>query len=108
MIENLTPQQVAERLRDVDPPALVDVREDWERAIAHVPGSVHIPMQQLPARLGELPAQHEPIALLCHHGSRSLQVARWLHDQGWSSLINVEGGIHMWSATVNQEIPQYT
>ena len=107
MIDDLTPQQVAERLRGDDPPWLVDVREDWERAIAHVPGSVHIPMGQLPDRLAELP-HDRPIALLCHHGSRSLQVARWLQQQGWTALVNVDGGIHAWAATVDREIPQYT
>ena len=107
MIDDLTPQQVAERLRGDDPPLVVDVREDWERAIAHVPGSIHIPMGQLPARLGELP-HNRPIALLCHHGARSLEVARWLQQRGWANLANVDGGIHAWAATVDQEIPQYT
>jgi rhodanese-related sulfurtransferase len=62
-------------------PVLLDVREPWELATARLdlPGArlVHIPMQQLPARLGELDAA-QPILALCHHGMRSLQCVAFL------------------------------
>jgi rhodanese-related sulfurtransferase len=50
---------------------LLDVRQPEELALAAVRGAVHIPMAEIPARLGELnPAA--PIAVLCHHGGCSL------------------------------------
>lgn len=107
MIDNLTPRQAAERLRGDDPPLLVDVREDWERDLASLPGAVHLPMGELPARLGELPRDRE-IVLLCHHGARSLQVAQWLSWQGYDRLANLDGGIDEWSRQVDPETPRYT
>jgi len=92
------------------PPVLLDVREAWEvqTAALHLPGarSVHIPMQQLPARLAELdPAQ--PVLGLCHHGMRSLQCVAFLAQQGFSAVYNVAGGIDAWSREVDASVPRY-
>lgn len=106
MIEDLTPAEVADRLRSDSPPVLVDVREDWERNLASVPGAVPMPMAQVPARLAELPADRD-IVLLCHHGTRSLSVAQWLRTQGFDRVANVNGGIDAWSAAVDPSIPTY-
>lgn len=106
MIEDVEPRQVAERMRSSQPPVLVDVREDWERGIAALPGSVHIAMGQIPQRLSELPRDRE-IVLYCHHGGRSRQVAQWLEWQGYDRLANLQGGIDEWSQTVDPEIPRY-
>ena len=105
MIEHLRPRQVADRLGN-DLPLLVDVREPWERAIASIPGSHHLPMDEVPARLDELPRDRE-IILYCHLGARSLQVGRWLEWQGYDRLANLEGGIDAWSQHVDPETPRY-
>jgi len=64
-----------------------------------------MPMQSIPARLDELD-KTRPIACLCHHGSRSMQVATFLERQGFE-VINVAGGIHAWSSQVDASIPVY-
>lgn len=107
MIDSLDPRQAAERLDGDDPPLLVDVRERWERDIASLPGSLHLPMGQVPARVDELPRDRDLI-LLCHHGARSLQVGQWLERHGYDRLANLEGGIDEWSRTQDPEIPRYT
>jgi rhodanese-related sulfurtransferase len=90
-------------------PVLLDVREGWEYLTASVSpvglDCVHMPMQSIPARLHELD-KDRPIACLCHHGSRSLQVAAYLAQQGFEA-INVAGGIHAWSSQVDPRIPTY-
>lgn len=91
-------------------PVLLDVREAWEvqTAALSLPGvrSVHIPMQQLPARLAELdPAQ--PVLGLCHHGMRSLQCVAFLAQQGFSTVYNIAGGIDAWSREVDASVPRY-
>ena len=48
--------ELAAWLAQPDAPVVLDVREPWEVAIASLPGSVHIPMREIPARFGELPA----------------------------------------------------
>lgn len=107
MIERLSPRQVAERLDGEDPPVLVDVREGWEREIASIPGSVHIPLGDLPARAGELPSDRS-LVLQCHHGGRSMQAAQWLTTQGHDRVANLEGGIDDWSLTVDPKTPRYS
>jgi len=89
---------------------LLDVREPWEVQTAHVaPASfdvVAIPMNEIPARLAEVP-QDRPIACLCHHGARSLRVAMFLAQQGYSDVANVAGGIDAWSRERDPGIPLY-
>jgi rhodanese-related sulfurtransferase len=88
---------------------LLDVREGWELQTASAKPEaldlLHMPMQSIPARLNELD-KSRPIACLCHHGSRSMQVANFLMQHGFE-VVNVAGGIHAWSAQVDPSIPVY-
>ena len=89
---------------------LLDVREPWEVALAaiHIDGveSLHVPMNELPARLPELdPAR--PIVCICHHGVRSAQVVAFLQRQGFDSAYTLAGGIDAWSAVVDASVPSY-
>ena len=92
------------------PPLLLDVREPWEVQTASVAPEgfdlVAIPMNEIPARLAELPADRT-IACLCHHGARSLRVAMFLAQQGYDSVANVAGGIDAWSRERDPGIPRY-
>jgi len=92
------------------PPVVLDVREPWEVQTASVQPDgftlVAIPMNQIPARLGELEPD-APIACLCHHGSRSQQVAMFLAQRGFGELANVAGGIDAWSRELDPAVPRY-
>jgi rhodanese-related sulfurtransferase len=84
----------ADELATVWPRAtLVDVRSREEHATAHVPGSLNIPLDELPSRLADLPSA--TIYLLCGSGKRSTQAARILTDRGYTA-VNVAGGITEW------------
>jgi len=87
------------------PMTLLDVREDWELAIASVPNVVHIPMAAVPARAKELDAGKE-IVVLCRSGRRSLEIAKFLQLNGFQAL-NLSGGILAWSHDVDPSIPTY-
>jgi rhodanese-related sulfurtransferase len=109
-MEQIYPAQVAQWASQQDQrPVLLDVREGWEvqTASAQPEGLdlLHIPMQTIPARLHELD-KTRPIACLCHHGGRSMQVASFLMQHGFE-VVNVAGGIHAWSAQVDPSIPVY-
>jgi rhodanese-related sulfurtransferase len=106
MVDSLTPRQLDTRLRSDEPPLVVDVREDWEREIASIPGSLHVPMGEIPGRLDDLPADRD-LVLQCHHGARSLQAAMWLERQGYR-VANLDGGIDGWSTDVDQETSRYS
>lgn len=104
-LRSLTPQQVA-ALQKESAITLLDVREPWEYERVHLPGSVHIPMDDLRARLAELdPAQ--VYVVICHHGNRSRQVATFLQSQGFPQIINLEGGIEEWARSLEPGLPRY-
>ena len=109
-MQQISPAQVAEWAdQQTQRPVLLDVREGWELQTACArPDAldlVHMPMQTVPARLNELD-RSRPIACLCHHGGRSMQVAHFLASHGYD-VVNVSGGIHAWSAQVDPSIPVY-
>jgi len=109
-MEHITPAQLAEwAQKQTQRPVLLDVREGWELQTASAQPEaldlLHMPMQTIPARLHELD-KSRPIACLCHHGSRSMQVAAYLAQQGFQ-VSNVTGGIHAWSLQVDPTIPVY-
>ena len=95
-------------------PVVLDVRELSERQIASIKEDgftlVTIPMREIPERLAQLQATHgidHPIACLCHHGMRSLQVATYLTQNGFGDVVNLQGGIDAWSQQVDPSVPRY-
>jgi rhodanese-related sulfurtransferase len=86
---------------------LLDVREPWEYATAHIEGSVLIPMGEIPARAFQELDPEAHIITLCHHGVRSMNVAVWLRNQGFERAQSLQGGIDAWSATVDPKVPRY-
>lgn len=87
-------------------PVLLDVREGWEVALCHLPDSLHIPMQQVPAKLVELDSGND-LVVICHHGARSMQVAMFLERQGFSAVFNLTGGIEAWAVEVDSSMHRY-
>ena len=91
-------------------PLLLDVREPWEVALAaiHVEGwtTLHIPMNEIPARLAELDP-NRPVVCICHHGMRSAQVVAFLERQGFDAAYNLGGGIDAWSQQVDPNVARY-
>jgi rhodanese-related sulfurtransferase len=85
---------------------ILDVREPHELAIAHVEGALHIPMQTIPTRLAELPRE-APLAVMCHHGARSMAVVNYLRKAGFDNAFNITGGIDAWSRELDSAIPLY-
>jgi len=85
---------------------LLDVREQWEWDRARIEGARHIPMRDIPARVGEIDPDKEIVAI-CHHGGRSLQVAMFLEKNGFAKVHNLQGGVDAWSRTVDPAVPLY-
>lgn len=85
---------------------ILDVREPWEFAAAHVEGSTLIPMGELPARADELDRAGR-LLVMCHHGVRSMNATMWLRRQGFEQAQSVRGGIDAWSAEVDPKVPRY-
>jgi len=88
-------------------PLLLDVREPWEYATASLPGSVLMPMGDVPSRAHQELDPDQPIVVLCHHGARSLSVTMWLREQGFEHVQSLAGGIDRWSRVIDPNIPRY-
>jgi rhodanese-related sulfurtransferase len=103
----ITIDQARALLATTPAPVLLDVREQWEFETAHIPGATLIPMPEIPARAFNELDEDAPILVLCHHGARSLSVAAWLRNQGFSQAQSIAGGIDAWSRQINPTIPRY-
>lgn len=86
---------------------LIDVREPWEFATAHIESSVLMPMGDVPARAHQELDPEERMLILCHHGVRSMSVTAWLREQGFEQAQSVRGGIDAWSAEVDPAMNRY-
>jgi rhodanese-related sulfurtransferase len=76
---------------------LLDVREPDEWAAGHAPGAHHLPMMEIPARMGDIPADGD-VVVVCRSGGRSGQVVSYLLGQGWDNVRNLDGGMQSWAA----------
>ena len=106
MIREISVEELKARRDRGENPLVVDVREDWELQLASIPGVVHVPMNQVPARLSEFSRGTETI-VMCHAGGRSMRVAEFLEKQGFTNVANLSGGISAWSQAVDATVPQY-
>ena len=113
MIDQVQPIQLQDWIASQAPngaAVVLDVREAWEIQTACVKAQgfelLTIPMHTIPPRIAELD-RDQPIAVLCHHGGRSMQVAAFLVQHGFSHVANIAGGINAWSSQVDTSVPTY-
>ncbi len=107
-------QDVAAKVAAQEEFIWLDVREPEELNAAAIANElvVHVPMSQLATQqTAALPASAQDkdaeIVVFCHHGMRSAQVAAWLQGQGWTNVINMEGGIDAWAKRVDATVGMY-
>jgi rhodanese-related sulfurtransferase len=107
-MKQITAAELAAWLKDPAraKPLLLDVREPWEVQACSMPGALHVPMSQVPARTGDVDAGSD-VVVICHHGGRSMQVAMFLEKNGFSKVHNLAGGVDSWAKTVDPSMPVY-
>ena len=110
----LTVLALKERLDQGEALAVLDVREDAERAYAAIPlpsGMVdlHVPLGEITVRFEEIreATTSRPLVVYCHHGQRSMVAATWLVRRGLLEVHNLEGGIDAWSTRVGRDVRRY-
>ena len=102
---DISPQDLKARLDRRDPLVLLDVREDWERALCRLENAIHIPIEEIEFRSAELDPGDD-IIVYCHHGVRSAAVADFLRQQGFKA-VNLAGGLDQWARTLDPEMKRY-
>ncbi|MDP3984109.1 MAG: rhodanese-like domain-containing protein [Acidimicrobiia bacterium] len=86
----MRPREVVARGKEL---LILDVREPDEWRAGRIEGARHIPMGELPSRLGEL--NGNPVVVVCRSGNRSEQVTRFLRARGFAAE-NLDGGMLAW------------
>jgi rhodanese-related sulfurtransferase len=81
---------------------LIDVRQPDEYVDGHVPGAVLLPLNDLPDRLAELPAER-PVYVICRTGARSAAAVEFLTEMHVDA-INVAGGTKAWVEAGNDVV----
>lgn len=105
-VAEITADELERRLSDDGQGIVVlDVREPWEWEIAHIAGSRHFPLGELPERINELDGDAE-IVTLCHRGLRSLTAQRLLQGAGFRAR-SLAGGIDAWAERVDPGMARY-
>src|SRR5690606_27548615 len=73
----------------------LDVREAWEFKRSHIPGSIQMPLDELPDRMVEIPKDRKTI-LVCENGQRSGLATEVLRGSGYPLAFNLAGGLIAW------------
>lgn len=100
----IAPSELGQRAGE--PHLLLDVREPWEHAIAHLNEAVLIPMGALESAVSTLPRDRD-IIVYCHHGVRSRAAVEHLRRRGLARARSLAGGIDRWSREVDASVARY-
>ncbi len=82
---------------------ILDVRTDYEFEGGHIEGSINIPLDEIPQRLGEIKELPSPVAICCLSGGRSSAAVQFLQAQGLDCF-NAGGWISAKFALENGEL----
>ena len=102
-VRQLTPQDLESLLRGPTPPPVIDVREVYEFEAGHLPGSVNIPLAQLPQRFPELAGREAPV-FVCRSGARSLSACQMALAAKVRSPLNLQGGLSAWAREIDPSL----
>jgi rhodanese-related sulfurtransferase len=87
----------AKRLTEQEGALIVDVRREFEWRRRHIPGSVHVPLEDLPQRCLDLP-DGRLLITVCTGGLRSAGAANLLVEAGFDAATMSHGLIGWRSA----------
>ena len=92
-MENIQVDELKQRLDKGEKLNLIDVREPWEYEEKNI-GARLIPLNTLPQHVEELaPMKDEEVIIHCKSGRRSANAQKFLQQQGFTKVRNLEGGI---------------
>ncbi|HMF12440.1 MAG TPA: molybdopterin-synthase adenylyltransferase MoeB [Gemmataceae bacterium] len=101
-----TVEELKARLDRGEKVFILDVRNPEEIQICRIPGTVVIPLPQLPQRFRELDPSQEMV-VHCKSGMRSAKAIAFLRQQGFTKLKNLQGGILAWADRIDRTMAKY-
>ncbi len=104
-MQELTPQQLNDRIKSGESFRFIDVREpdEWENGT--LDQAMRIPMKDVPERINELDSSATTV-VVCRSGGRSRQICEYLESQGFQ-CINLAGGMNAWADEIDPNIRKY-
>jgi adenylyltransferase/sulfurtransferase len=106
LVPEMTVQEFNTLRQQSQPHLLVDVREDWERQICNIAGSVAMPLSRFEAECATL-SKKDPIIVHCRTGGRSACATKILEDLGFTNVRNLQGGILEWIDQIDPTQSKY-
>ncbi|ABC30809.1 Dinucleotide-utilizing enzyme involved in molybdopterin and thiamine biosynthesis family 2 [Hahella chejuensis KCTC 2396] len=103
---DINPEALNARLQKGEQMTLIDVREPYEREICAIDGSLHIPLQSLPARIHEF-SKEQTLVFYCKSGGRSAGARQLFSDADFHRVYNLSGGILAWADKIDPDMPRY-
>ena len=104
-VQHLSATELKDRLDRGERIELIDVRTEFERAVASIESS-QLLNDEVHERLLGLD-RNTPLVFVCHHGIRSQAAADYFLRLGFRNVHNVIGGIDAWSEQVDRSVPKY-
>ncbi len=105
-MDALTSRELKAELDRGESVVIVDVREPQEFQINRLPGSILIPLGELPKRYVELDPNAN-IVTQCKSGARSAKAQEFLRSKGFTRVRNLTGGVLGWIDQVDPSQPKY-
>lgn len=107
-MNEITVQELKQKVDNKDSFTFLDVRDDHERFIADIESieSIRIPYHDLPGRLNELDPKSE-IIVMCRSGNTASDACKLLEEKGFADVKNLKGGINQWAREIDTTIPVY-
>ncbi len=103
----ISPQATVIQLNSQPPPLLIDCREEDEYSFCRITGAILVPLSRFAELVKAVDIPPEGAIIYCHHGIRSLSATKHLRDLDHENIFSMSGGIHQWSAEIDQSIPTY-
>jgi adenylyltransferase/sulfurtransferase len=105
-MKNLQPKEAAELIKLDKSLRIIDVRENWEYEIVHLPQSELMPLSNFQNHIVNL-KKEDVLLVYCHHGVRSASICNYLKSNGFNNVINLAGGINAWASDIDSNMLTY-
>lgn len=98
-IQEIEPEAVTSKIESGDDFLLIDIREDNEWDIAHIPAAIHLGRGILDRDIAKNTSDPQSeIVLYCASGSRSAVAADLLQEMGYNNVLSMKGGFKAWTS----------
>jgi rhodanese-related sulfurtransferase len=106
MVEEITPEELHERLESGNSPQIIDIRDPGDFAAGHIPGALNVPMNELPSRIDEIEWEDD-VVVTCPIGQSSIQAARLIGSyegvEDANSVRSMAGGYDAWEYDLERD-----